>query len=55
MVFLTNLSHLINTLFSFCTTGRILEYDSPNNLLKDESSAFSKLVMEFVGRTDNVN
>ncbi|OQU86955.1 putative ABC transporter C family member 15 isoform X3 [Sorghum bicolor] len=35
--------------------GRILEYDSPNNLLRDESSAFSKLVMEFVGRTDNVN
>ncbi|CAD6231299.1 unnamed protein product [Miscanthus lutarioriparius] len=35
--------------------GRILEYDSPNNLLRDESSAFSKLVMEFVGRTDNIN
>jgi len=55
MVFLTNLSHLIHTLILFSTSRRILEYDSPNNLLKDESSAFSKLVMEFVGRTDNVN
>nr|CAB3473213.1 unnamed protein product [Digitaria exilis] len=35
--------------------GRILEYDSPNNLLQDESSAFSKLVMEFVGRTEDIN
>jgi len=35
--------------------GRILEYDSPNNLLRDESSAFSKLVMEFVGRTEDIN
>ncbi|OEL30062.1 ABC transporter C family member 3 [Dichanthelium oligosanthes] len=35
--------------------GRILEYDSPNNLLSDESSAFSKLVMEFVGRTEDIN
>ncbi|KAK3160951.1 hypothetical protein QOZ80_1BG0069220 [Eleusine coracana subsp. coracana] len=33
--------------------GRILEYDSPDNLLRDESSAFLKLVMEFVGRTEN--
>ena len=39
----------------FSTTGRILEYDSPNNLLRDESSAFSKLVMEFVGRTEDIN
>ncbi|KAL6884637.1 hypothetical protein ACP4OV_010573 [Aristida adscensionis] len=35
--------------------GRILEYDSPKNLLRDESSAFSKLVMEFVGRTEDSN
>ncbi|CAL4956364.1 unnamed protein product [Urochloa decumbens] len=35
--------------------GRILEYDSPNNLLRDESSDFSKLVMEFVGRTEDIN
>ncbi|XP_015688097.2 putative ABC transporter C family member 15 [Oryza brachyantha] len=31
--------------------GKILEFDSPENLLGDESSAFSKLVMEFVGRS----
>uniref|UniRef100_A0A0D9V952 Uncharacterized protein n=1 Tax=Leersia perrieri TaxID=77586 RepID=A0A0D9V952_9ORYZ len=31
--------------------GMILEFDSPENLLRDESSAFSKLVMEFVGRS----
>uniref|UniRef100_A0A0D3EXH8 ABC transporter C family member 13 n=1 Tax=Oryza barthii TaxID=65489 RepID=A0A0D3EXH8_9ORYZ len=31
--------------------GKILEFDSPENLLRDESSAFSKLVMEFVGRS----
>ncbi|XP_062212449.1 putative ABC transporter C family member 15 [Phragmites australis] len=35
--------------------GRILEYDSPDNLLRDGSSAFSKLVMEFVGRTEDIN
>ncbi|CAO2177146.1 unnamed protein product [Urochloa humidicola] len=35
--------------------GRILEYDSPSNLLRDESSGFSKLVMEFVGRTEDIN
>lgn len=35
--------------------GRILEYDSPENLLRDESSAFLKLVMEFVGRTEDLN
>ncbi|KAJ1283741.1 hypothetical protein BS78_03G149500 [Paspalum vaginatum] len=34
--------------------GRILEYDSPKNLLRDETSAFSKLVMEFVGRTEDI-
>ncbi|CAM0884177.1 unnamed protein product [Alopecurus aequalis] len=32
--------------------GKILEFDSPENLLRDESSAFSKLVMEFVGRSE---
>lgn len=32
--------------------GNILEFDSPENLLRDESSAFSKLVMEFVGRSE---
>ncbi|KAG6521811.1 hypothetical protein ZIOFF_018944 [Zingiber officinale] len=32
--------------------GKILEFDSPQDLLKDESSAFSKLVMEFLGRSN---
>ncbi|XP_072998587.1 putative ABC transporter C family member 15 [Typha latifolia] len=31
--------------------GRILEFNSPDFLLKDKSSAFSKLVMEFLGRS----
>ncbi|KAK9108406.1 hypothetical protein Syun_024417 [Stephania yunnanensis] len=31
--------------------GKILEYDSPAELLKDSSSAFSKLVMEFLRRS----
>ncbi|XP_073100803.1 putative ABC transporter C family member 15 isoform X2 [Elaeis guineensis] len=31
--------------------GRVLEFDSPGVLLRDESSAFSKLVMEFLGRS----
>ncbi|KAL6911536.1 hypothetical protein ACP4OV_000341 [Aristida adscensionis] len=35
--------------------GRMLEYDSPHNLLRDESSAFSKLVMEFMRRTEGIN
>ncbi|RLM92913.1 hypothetical protein C2845_PM08G15310 [Panicum miliaceum] len=32
--------------------GRILEYDSPNNLLRDESSAFSKLALQRPGEAD---
>ncbi|KAF6165228.1 hypothetical protein GIB67_030410 [Kingdonia uniflora] len=31
--------------------GKIIEYDSPAQLLKDNSSAFSKLVMEFLRRS----
>ncbi|RWW44687.1 hypothetical protein BHE74_00049525 [Ensete ventricosum] len=33
--------------------GKILEFNSPQDLLKDESSAFSKLVMDFLGRSKN--
>ncbi|KAK9117460.1 hypothetical protein Sjap_016407 [Stephania japonica] len=35
--------------------GKILEYDSPAELLKDSSSAFSKLVMEFLRRSTKRN
>ncbi|RWW21217.1 hypothetical protein GW17_00014639 [Ensete ventricosum] len=31
--------------------GKILEFSSPKDLLIDESSAFSKLVMDFIGRS----
>ncbi|KAJ4810045.1 Multidrug resistance protein ABC transporter family isoform 1 [Rhynchospora pubera] len=31
--------------------GKILEFNSPQNLLQDNSSAFSKLVMEYWGRS----
>ncbi|WOL16121.1 hypothetical protein Cni_G24903 [Canna indica] len=31
--------------------GKILEFSSPQDLLKDKSSAFSNLVMEFLGRS----
>lgn len=31
--------------------GKILEFKSPSDLLRDKSSAFSKLVMEFLGRS----
>ncbi|KAJ4798442.1 Multidrug resistance protein ABC transporter family isoform 1 [Rhynchospora pubera] len=31
--------------------GKILEFNSPQNLLRDDSSAFSKLVMEYWGRS----
>ncbi|KAM0947029.1 putative ABC-type xenobiotic transporter [Dioscorea sansibarensis] len=35
--------------------GRVLEFDSPNNLLRDASSAFSKLVIEYLGRNQRDN
>ncbi|KAI8528046.1 hypothetical protein RHMOL_Rhmol12G0120700 [Rhododendron molle] len=35
--------------------GKVVEYDSPNELLKDNSSAFSKLVKEFLSRSSNGN
>lgn len=35
--------------------GKVVEYDSPNELLKDNSSAFSKLVREFLSRSSNGN
>jgi hypothetical protein len=38
----------------FPPPGKMLEFDSPENLLRDESSAFSKLVMEFVGRSEGI-
>jgi hypothetical protein len=31
--------------------GKVVEYDSPVKLLKDNSSSFSKLVMEFLRRS----
>ncbi|KAJ0969122.1 hypothetical protein J5N97_021999 [Dioscorea zingiberensis] len=35
--------------------GRVLEFDSPNNLLEDTSSAFLKLVIEYLGRHQSSN
>ncbi|XP_068667437.1 putative ABC transporter C family member 15 [Aristolochia californica] len=40
-----------NDLVLVLDEGKILEYDSPAQLLKDKSSAFSKLVMEFLRRS----
>ncbi|XXG45091.1 hypothetical protein AAC387_Pa02g0264 [Persea americana] len=40
-----------NDLVLVLDEGKVLEYDSPSELLKDESSAFSKLVMEFLRRS----
>ncbi|XP_068665787.1 putative ABC transporter C family member 15 [Aristolochia californica] len=40
-----------NDLVLVLDEGKILEYDSPTQLLKDKSSAFSKLVMEFLRRS----
>ncbi|KAG5604952.1 hypothetical protein H5410_026444 [Solanum commersonii] len=35
--------------------GKILEFDTPNQLLKNSSSAFSNLVAEFLGRSSKEN
>ncbi|XP_042385542.1 putative ABC transporter C family member 15 [Zingiber officinale] len=35
--------------------GKVFEFSSPRDLLKDDSSAFSKLVMEFLGRSKSGN
>ncbi|KAL2547171.1 ABC transporter C family member 3 [Forsythia ovata] len=35
--------------------GKVLEYDSPAQLLRDSSSAFSSLVMEFLRRSTKAN
>ncbi|CAN6548791.1 unnamed protein product [Malus baccata var. baccata] len=40
-----------NDLVLVLDEGKILEYDSPARLLEDSSSAFSKLVAEFLGRS----
>ncbi|KAG9446395.1 hypothetical protein H6P81_012523 [Aristolochia fimbriata] len=40
-----------NDLVLVLDEGKILEFDSPTQLLKDKSSAFSKLVMEFLRRS----
>ncbi|KAF5201130.1 ABC transporter ATP-binding protein/permease VMR1 [Thalictrum thalictroides] len=44
-------SVIYNDLVLVLDEGNIVEYDSPNELLKDKSSAFSKLVMEFLKRS----
>uniref|UniRef100_A0A804K4D8 Uncharacterized protein n=1 Tax=Musa acuminata subsp. malaccensis TaxID=214687 RepID=A0A804K4D8_MUSAM len=33
--------------------GKIVEFSSPQKLMRDESSAFSRLVMEFLGRSNS--
>ncbi|XP_028951948.2 putative ABC transporter C family member 15 [Malus sylvestris] len=40
-----------NDLVLVLDEGKVLEYDSPARLLEDSSSAFSKLVAEFLGRS----
>ncbi|KAL6983834.1 hypothetical protein U1Q18_017208 [Sarracenia purpurea var. burkii] len=44
-----------NDLVMVLDEGKVVEYDSPHNLLKNNSSAFSKLVMEFLRRSSNNN
>ncbi|KAF9600270.1 hypothetical protein IFM89_005856, partial [Coptis chinensis] len=44
-----------NDLVLVLDEGKILEYDSPSELLKDYSSAFSNLVMEFLKRSSRDN
>jgi hypothetical protein len=36
-------------------TGKVAEYDSPAQLLEDNSSSFSKLVTEFLTRSSKKN
>lgn len=40
-----------NDLVMVLDQGKVVEYDSPTQLLEDKSSAFSKLVMEFLRRS----
>ncbi|GFY91522.1 multidrug resistance-associated protein 9 [Actinidia rufa] len=44
-----------NDLVMVLDGGKIAEYDSPTELLKNNSSAFSKLVTEFLRRSSNNN
>ncbi|XP_057949492.1 putative ABC transporter C family member 15 isoform X2 [Malania oleifera] len=44
-----------NDLVLVLDDGNIVEYDSPAQLLKDDSSAFSKLVIEFLRRSSKSN
>lgn len=44
-----------NDLVLVLDEGKVLEYDSPRQLLEDNSSSFSKLVAEFLRRTSKSN
>ncbi|KDP26754.1 hypothetical protein JCGZ_17912 [Jatropha curcas] len=44
-----------NDLVLVLDEGKVVEYDSPAQLLKDNASAFSKLVTEFLRRSSNRN
>ncbi|GMP58484.1 hypothetical protein CsSME_00022134 [Camellia sinensis var. sinensis] len=44
-----------NDLVLVLDEGKVVEYDSPTELLKNNSSAFSKLVMEFKRRSSSGN
>ncbi|KAG6713738.1 hypothetical protein I3843_05G153700 [Carya illinoinensis] len=53
-------AHRINTVIDnelvlVLDEGKVVEYDSPAQLLKDNSSAFSKLVTEFLRRSSKSN
>ena len=50
------IAHRLNTIISsdkviFLDQGNLVEYDSPNRLMKDSNSAFSKLAKE-IKKTD---
>lgn len=45
----------IVTMDILVNAGKVVEYDSPAKLLKDKSSEFSNLVMEFLQRSNKAS
>ena len=46
-------THWILWVMLLVDAGKIVEFSSPQKLMRDESSAFSRLVMEFLGRSNS--